>query len=415
MTPSLQNNPRSVIDFISLRPLGIAFLVLALAPACVAQQRAFYAIGAAQFTAPDAQHARECPYKDVRLYEVDAASLKAVRSLDVEEPTPGVGVCGFAWMNSGMLAPGRDAIVMSDGGLGESNVIRVLAPSLAVETRMKVGERPGVNCADHTFVDPLSGLAYFSCDIGSNTSGLFVVNTVKGEVLPVIRTGGGKPVAYDATHRWLYLSTGVSDVKILDQNNRVVGAIRAQELARKAGLPHPETYFQITDVALLPHGVLALVAPGSFSYGVTGPVLFLYNPSDGSISHTWRETRTFQKAESYVLPTGKTATKTVQQPFGLADLVPSQDASRLFAVSMEDHRAARAILFDRATARVLRTWSLPEAPADVNGSCFAPAPDGRGMWFFGKSGKIYRLDDHTGELLGEVKLPFHLISLIREP
>jgi len=31
------------------------------------------------------------------------------------------------------------------------------------------------------------------------------------------------------------------------------------------------------------------------------------------------------------------------------------------------------------------------------------------------SGKVYRLDDHTGDLIEEVELPFQLITLIREP
>jgi hypothetical protein len=37
------------------------------------------------------------------------------------------------------------------------------------------------------------------------------------------------------------------------------------------------------------------------------------------------------------------------------------------------------------------------------------------MWFVGESGKVYRLDDQTGKLIEEVKLPFRLINLIREP
>jgi hypothetical protein len=47
--------------------------------------------------------------------------------------------------------------------------------------------------------------------------------------------------------------------------------------------------------------------------------------------------------------------------------------------------------------------------------CFFLAPDGKGMWFVGQSGKVYRLDDHTGRHIEEVKLPFCLINLIREP
>jgi hypothetical protein len=58
----------------------------------------------------------------------------------------------------------------------------------------------------------------------------------------------------------------------------------------------------------------------------------------------------------------------------------------------------------------------------VSGTATAQSPVfyavGTSEWepgLFGQSGKIYRLDDHTGELIEEVKLPFHLVSLIREP
>jgi hypothetical protein len=81
----------------------------------------------------------------------------------------------------------------------------------------------------------------------------------------------------------------------------------------------------------------------------------------------------------------------------------------LFAMSEDD-----VILWDSSTLEELDRFDAPEVARGTEG-CFYPAPDGRGMWFLGQSGKVYRLDDHTGKLLEEVKLPFHLISLIREP
>src|SRR5882762_6535048 len=58
--------------------------------------------------------------------------------------------------------------------------------------------------------------------------------------------------------------------------------------------------------------------------------------------------------------------------------------------------------------------TAPEPP-DSGEECFFPAPDGRGMWFVGQSGNVYRLDDHTGKLIERVKLPFSVINLVREP
>ncbi len=72
------------------------------------------------------------------------------------------------------------------------------------------------------------------------------------------------------------------------------------------------------------------------------------------------------------------------------------------------------ILWDSNTLEELDRFDAPEPSCGTQG-CFSPAPDGRGMWFVGKSGKVYRLDDHTGRLIEEVKLPFRIINLIREP
>ena len=73
------------------------------------------------------------------------------------------------------------------------------------------------------------------------------------------------------------------------------------------------------------------------------------------------------------------------------------------------------ILWDSNTLEELDRFDAPEPPRQVTSSCFYPAPDGHGLWFTGESGKVYRLDDHTGHVIEQVKLPFRLFTLIQEP
>jgi outer membrane protein assembly factor BamB len=154
-------------------------------------------------------------------------------------------------------------------------------------------------------------------------------------------------------------------------------------------------------MALLPNGNLVLLLTSG-----DVPRLTLYDPANRKVLQAWTETHKYPSTETYVDNTSKE----VQRIAVLRDgPVPSRDGSRLFAMSEGD-----VILWDSSTLEELDRFDAPEVARGTEG-CFYPAPDGRGMWFLGQSGKVYRLDDHTGKLLEEVKLPFHLISLIREP
>jgi hypothetical protein len=77
--------------------------------------------------------------------------------------------------------------------------------------------------------------------------------------------------------------------------------------------------------------------------------------------------------------------------------VPSRDGSRLFGIEESESHADGSkptldsgIIWD---AKTLHRWTLPEPRSydySENGTgsglvaCFASAPDGRGMWYFGK-------------------------------
>lgn len=364
-----------------LAAIACLSLIVSLPARAFAGQRVFYAIGWAG-------HRNEQLYKDLyrepvgshpnmRLYEVDSAALRVVRSLGL----PG----GFGFHSSGMLAP-EGAIVISDGNWGPSTVMRVSAPALTVQSVMKIDEYPGVNCMEHTFVQPVTGLAYFSCDTGSDTSGLLAVDTVRKKVVADIRAAGGPPLAYDRRRQRLYVGvTGA--ITIVSPRNRVLSYIEGP--TARAGKHRIGSY--IRGAALLPDGNLVLIT----NFGRSALTFQIYDPDNKKVLRSRTEKETFKVVEDAGL---------------------SKDGARLFVdLFVNIKESDRAILFDTATLKPLRRWILPEQGRPWPEKCFVPAPDKLGgMWFFGRSGKIYRLDDHGGKLLGEVKLPFHLISLIRE-
>jgi hypothetical protein len=162
----------------------------------------------------------------------------------------------------------------------------------------------------------------------------------------------------------------------------------------------------IEKMAELAEGKLALLV----SDGHT-PTLLLYNPLGRKVLQHWTETQKYTEMETYTdSQTGRPSERSVQKIAHLYDgPVPSRDGSHLFAISEGD-----LILWDSSTLEELDRFAAPEPPDRTDRHIY-PAPDGRGMWFVGKGGKVYRLDDHTGKVIEEVKLPFHLSTLIREP
>ncbi len=378
-----------------LGTLIFAMLVVLLPIVALAQQpQVFYATGS------DGQS------KGNNLYEVEKATLRAVRSVDV-----GSG-------QSGMLTGKGHTIVLTDGELGDSTLLRVSAPELAIESQlnMEAMKVRGTECLDHTFVHPVTGMAYFSCDFGSGGNGFIILDTLKQAVVgdfphaPLSprewpRLSLSRPqFVYAHESRRLYLIGG--DVVVLDFQNHPIDYILARDVAAAAGGEVGRIGYSIEKMAVLPEGKLALLVSDRHT-----TTLVLYDPLGRKFLQHWTETQKYIEMETYTdSHTGNPFEKSVQKIAQLHDgLVPSLDGSRLFAMSEGD-----VILWDSSTLEEIDRFDAPEPPGGTEG-CFYPAPDGRGMWFVGKSGKVYRLDDHTGHLIEEVKLPFRLINLIREP
>lgn len=420
--------------------LRAAGLGLALASTATAQQSGvFYAIGAEEdqvvHSSPPTPGGLK-RYKGIHLYEVDGATLRVVRSMNLDFAS-GSSSPTTAWFalsgDMGMLTGDHKTIVLLDGGNEDETRLALISTlDLSVKGRMEIpmsemptnsaGDR--VDCTDHIFVHPVTGRVYFTCELGRGGIGALEVDPFERKVISTDLPTSlyTKNLLYDSKRQYLYIS-GMAPA-MLDLQDRVVGHIGAIQLPGGSKL-------YVTGMALLPNGNLVLLHHTS-GVGSAKSVLALYDPSQRKPLATWEETRSYtDDGVEYVA--GKLKEKQRRLfPFLIENVpVPSRDGSRLFGVEGNWGRydgstppPYRAVMWDANTLQMLHTWDLPERPsfecaAHGKGSgsiaCFAPAPDGRGVWFFGQSGKIYRLDDHTGELIDEVKLPFHLVSLIREP
>jgi hypothetical protein len=137
----------------------LAFVILAIALplpilSATSQPSVFYALGSDEFR------------QDKRLYEIDSATLRVLQSLNVERQTPGHGA-GTVGMRSGMLTPTHEAILLTDGDLGDSVIMTITAPRLMVAGLISLKSLrtiQGVQCFDHIFIHPVTHLAYVSCD-----------------------------------------------------------------------------------------------------------------------------------------------------------------------------------------------------------------------------------------------------------
>ncbi len=376
------------------RPIFAVFAMLLPLLAFAQQPQVFYAIGSDGHS------------KGNNLYEVDRATLRAVRSVDM----------GSA--QSGMLSGNGQIIVLADGEFVDSTLWRISAPDLAIKNQLSMDALKvrGAECFDHTFVHPVTGLAYFSCDFGSGGNGFVILDTLKQAVVgdfphaPLLPAGWPRlslsrpQFVYAQESRRLYLIGG--DVVALDPQNRPIDYILARDVAAAAGREVGKIRYSVEKMAVLPEGKLAILVTDSHT-----PTLVLYDPLGRKLLQHWTEAQKYPSVETYTdSQTGKPSERSVQKIAQLHDgPVPSRDGSRLFAMSEGD-----LILWDSSTLEEIDRFDAPEPSCGTEG-CFYPAPDGRGMWFVGKSGKLFRLDDHTGHLIEEVKLPFRLINLIREP
>jgi hypothetical protein len=268
-------------------------------------------------------------------------------------------------------------------------------------------------CLDHVFVHPVTSLAYFSCDTGSGGNGFVILDTSR----PVV--AGDFPHEPPVPSFWPHLSlfrpafvyapnskrlflVG-KNVLALDSENHAVDYISVREIAKSVDIA---TVREIDNLVVLANGNLVLLTDKHRS-----PALILYDPVARKVLQHWTETQKYSEKEGYTdSRTGKNEERVVQKIARIrCGPVASLDGSRLFAVSEGD-----IVLWDANTLEELTRFEAPETPDSNSGDCFHPAPDGRGLWYLGQSGKVYRLDDRTGKFIEEVNLPFHVISIIRE-
>lgn len=195
--------------------LGV-FTLLLTATACQAQDGFIYALG----TNPGSE-AR-------RLYSVDASTLSA-RSVEV-------GGSG-----TGMLNGKRNLVVLSDG---QENVLSFRTADLNPANQMTIdlGGHPGYPaCLKHTFVHPITGLVYFSCEFGNSPDSVLVVDLSRESIIANLHVGAAESdFAYDPGRKWLYVIG--PEIAILDSADRLVGKISPRDLARDVGFRYPWTY-----------------------------------------------------------------------------------------------------------------------------------------------------------------------------
>ena len=386
----------------TFRTLAMAAVFAAIPKAIAAQDRVFYAIGSAQSAG-----------KEVRLYEVDATTLQVVRSLSVQRQTPNGETISMAY---GMLTGKRDEILLTDSQPQSSTLLSVSAPGLENKGQwgMKDFQLQGAQCLDHIFVHPVTGLAYFSCDEGRGGNGFVILDTSKAAVAGDFPHT--PPVPSSWPHFSLFRPTFVyapkssrtylvgNNILALDSENHPVDYISVREIAKNVDLA---TARQISALLVLPNGNLILLMDKQRT-----PVLALYDPATHKVLRHWVETQKYSEKESYTdSRTSKNEERLVQKIARIrCGPLASRDGSRLFALSEGD-----IVSWNADTLEELDRLDAPEPPDNNSDECFHLASDGQGLWYTGQSGKVYRLDDHTGKLIEEVKLPFHLISLIREP
>src|SRR5260370_8704855 len=138
---NVQMAPRWAVRFRTL--VMAAVFAAAMPKGIAAQEHVFYALGSP-----------ESASKDVRLYEVDSATLQVVRSLSVQRQTPNGETVN---MTSGMLTGTRDAILLTDGQLQSSSLLRVSAPALESKGQWPIKHlqiNPAI-CLHHDSVHPL--------------------------------------------------------------------------------------------------------------------------------------------------------------------------------------------------------------------------------------------------------------------
>ncbi len=368
----------------------VAVLLALAACSRAAAQQVVYAIGVPPHAAA----------QTARVFVLEAPSLR------IQESAP----LHLGWSPSGALIQRGQSLLLSDG----LSRLTLFSPALK-PLKQAVLSRRAIDCFDHVFFNPLNSEAYFSCGAGKSEAGVAVV-TVPGlrllRVLHPASVDGSSEILnaqflLDGARQRLYLAGG--DLAALDSANRQVFYWTAASIARGAHLPGAGQHaFAVQRAALLPSGRLVLrLSDGSASS------LVLVDPGGKKVLRSWSDTQKVTSYETVSDPrTGEPLPKRPVRRLEMLDEGPvaSPDGLAVFAAS-----GAQGLLFDAKTLKLMKRWRLPDTPAvgvSREGQGFFPAPDGHSMWFPGASGKIFRLDAHTGAQLGAFDPPFRLLALI---
>jgi hypothetical protein len=227
---------------------------------------------------------------------VGSTTLQVVRSLSVQRQTPNGET---VHTTSGMLSGSRDAILLTDGQLQSSSLLRVSAPALKSkgEWAMKDFQIQGAMCLDHIFVHPVTSLAYFSCDTGSGGNGFVVLDTsrsvVAGDFPHEPTTSSSWPrlslfrpaFVYAPNSKRVYVVG--KNVLALDSGNHVVDYISVREIAKSASIA---TVREIDNLVVVANGNLVLLTDKHRS-----PALILYDPVARKVLQHWTETQRYSE------------------------------------------------------------------------------------------------------------------------
>lgn len=319
---------------------------------------------------------KDDPHKTriLKVFTVDVATKKVLLSRDI----PG-------WISS-MLSGDGTRLFTTDG----YDVYEFNSSDLTLQRayRLQIGDRQ-----DDFLVHPRTGFFYFTTSGGSMPNKVFIVQPTSPGEAKRFRAPPGHTVkkggfSFDPKREWVYVSS-TAPFAIDPKTLRIASFLDLEKLLIGPPFALRQGTFSIFGAKLFPlaDGTLLLypdVEPLSRQFPPIPPMLLLYDPDRSAL---------LRRSES--LPALQVAAL-------------SRDGSRLFASTSS--KAGTGAVIDTHTLAVLHTPSFPE-PAEQ----LVPAPDGQGMWLVADSGKVYRLDDQTGQVLEQVPLPFRLRRVITPP
>ncbi|HLC21356.1 MAG TPA: hypothetical protein VJM10_04520 [Candidatus Methylomirabilis sp.] len=346
-------------------PKGLALGVL-LAAGLGAAEASAAAFLAVELRKPDE--------KSMRVFKVDTATKKALVSREVPSGTS-------------KLSGDRTRFYVTNSDV-PTTVFCIRTSDLTIQERFEIPDELSGVGLEFLFVHPTTGLVYLTSTFGSMPNKVIVADPLKKTIVEKLRAPAGHTVkggfTYDRKRDWVYVNSS-APFAIDGMTQRIVHVIDLDGLLTKPPVDLRRGYFRILRAALypLPGGKLLIdpdlrVEP---QLPPVPPMLLLYDPDRESVVR-----------RSGPLP-----------PLGGRAL--SQDGTRFVAATGPD--ASTGVVIDTSTLGILHSVTFPE-PARV----FVPAPDGQGLWMVARSGKVYRLDDQTGQVLEPIPLPFPVYTII---